>query len=312
MEVILQRRYRKTGRARPGGEGRRRLRPQFPAAQAAGRGGHRIEQEDRRAGAPGAPAQGSQAEERSRGSGKMLSGVRSPSAQKAGENDQLFGSVTAKDMAEALEKQNFTIDRRKIQLDEPIKQLGEHKVTVRLHRRRECRGHGPRGQRRVDCVLTSPGRLRSSPARPPASARRSPGVWREAGATIAVADLDARGRARGGRARWAAMPLASAWTSAARIRSGRRWRRFWRGRGRIDILVNNAGIAGRAAPLWEQTDEDWQHDHRRQPDGRLQLLPRRDPAHARPQVRPDRQHRLHRRQGGQSEHDRLLGDQGAQ
>jgi len=34
-------------------------------------------------------------------------------AQKAGESDQLFGSVTAKDIAEALEKQNFTIDRRK-------------------------------------------------------------------------------------------------------------------------------------------------------------------------------------------------------
>ena len=37
-------------------------------------------------------------------------------------------------MADALEQQNFTIDRRKIQLDEPIKQLGEYKVPVRLHR----------------------------------------------------------------------------------------------------------------------------------------------------------------------------------
>jgi large subunit ribosomal protein L9 len=66
--------------------------------------------------------------------GKILSAVTVIIAQKAGENDQLFGSVTAKDIAEALEKQNYTIDRRKIQLDEPIKQLGEHKVTVRLHR----------------------------------------------------------------------------------------------------------------------------------------------------------------------------------
>jgi large subunit ribosomal protein L9 len=48
--------------------------------------------------------------------------------------DQLFGSVTAKDIAEALEKQDFSIDRRKIQLQDPIKQLGEHKVSVRLHR----------------------------------------------------------------------------------------------------------------------------------------------------------------------------------
>ena len=64
----------------------------------------------------------------------MLAGVTVTIAQKAGENDQLFGSVTAKDVTDALEKKSFTIDRRKIQLDEPIKQLGEHKVTVRLYR----------------------------------------------------------------------------------------------------------------------------------------------------------------------------------
>jgi large subunit ribosomal protein L9 len=65
---------------------------------------------------------------------KLLGGTTVTISQKAGENDQLFGSVTAKDVAEALEKQNFTIDRRKIVLDEPIKQLGVHKVNVRLHR----------------------------------------------------------------------------------------------------------------------------------------------------------------------------------
>src|SRR5205807_9964247 len=65
---------------------------------------------------------------------KMMNGVSVTISQKAGENDQLFGSVTSKDVAEALEKKNFTVDRRKIQLDEPIKQLGEHKVSVRLHR----------------------------------------------------------------------------------------------------------------------------------------------------------------------------------
>jgi len=55
-------------------------------------------------------------------------------AGRPAKSDQLFGSVTAKDIAEALRSRNFTIDRRKIQLDEPIKQLGEHKITVRLHR----------------------------------------------------------------------------------------------------------------------------------------------------------------------------------
>jgi large subunit ribosomal protein L9 len=65
---------------------------------------------------------------------KLLNGVTVTIAQKAGENDQLFGSVTSKDVADALAQKNFTIDRRKVQLDEPIKQLGEFKVPVRLHR----------------------------------------------------------------------------------------------------------------------------------------------------------------------------------
>jgi large subunit ribosomal protein L9 len=66
--------------------------------------------------------------------GKMLGTVAITISQKAGENDQLFGSVTSKDIAEALEKQGYTIERRKIVLDEPIKILGEFKIPVRLHR----------------------------------------------------------------------------------------------------------------------------------------------------------------------------------
>ncbi|HUA17149.1 MAG TPA: 50S ribosomal protein L9 [Bryobacteraceae bacterium] len=66
--------------------------------------------------------------------GKMLENVSITIAQKAGENDQLFGSVTSKDIAETLEKQGYTIDRRKIVLEEPIKTLGDFKVPVRLHR----------------------------------------------------------------------------------------------------------------------------------------------------------------------------------
>jgi large subunit ribosomal protein L9 len=64
----------------------------------------------------------------------LMSGVTVTIAQKAGEMDQLFGSVTSKDIAEALEKQDYHIDRRKIQLAEPIRQLGDYKVSVRLHR----------------------------------------------------------------------------------------------------------------------------------------------------------------------------------
>ena len=66
--------------------------------------------------------------------GKMMAAVSVTIHQKAGENDQLFGSVTAKDVADALAAKNFTIDRRKIHLDEPIKQLGEFKVPLRLHK----------------------------------------------------------------------------------------------------------------------------------------------------------------------------------
>ena len=66
--------------------------------------------------------------------GKLISAVEITIAQKAGENDQLFGSVTAGDVATALEKQGYSIDRRKVQLDEPIKTLGDFKVTDRLHK----------------------------------------------------------------------------------------------------------------------------------------------------------------------------------
>jgi large subunit ribosomal protein L9 len=65
---------------------------------------------------------------------KLMTGVSVTINQKAGENDQLFGSVTSKDVADALAAKGFTIDRRKIQLDEPIKQLGEFKIPVKLHK----------------------------------------------------------------------------------------------------------------------------------------------------------------------------------
>ena len=65
---------------------------------------------------------------------KLLSAVVITVSRKAGEADQLFGSVTAADIADALAAQKYNIERRKIQLDEPIRTLGEHKVTIRLHR----------------------------------------------------------------------------------------------------------------------------------------------------------------------------------
>jgi large subunit ribosomal protein L9 len=54
--------------------------------------------------------------------------------RRSGEHDQLFGSVTSSDLAEGLAAQGFTVDRRKIHLDEPLKMLGEFKVPIRLFR----------------------------------------------------------------------------------------------------------------------------------------------------------------------------------
>jgi len=52
---------------------------------------------------------------------------------KAGEEDRLFGSVTAIDISEALKEKGLDIDKRKIILDEPIKRLGSHVVSIKLH-----------------------------------------------------------------------------------------------------------------------------------------------------------------------------------
>ena len=54
--------------------------------------------------------------------------------RKVGEHDHLFGSVTSGDIAHALEAKGFTIDRRKISLEDPLKTIGEYHVPVKLHR----------------------------------------------------------------------------------------------------------------------------------------------------------------------------------
>jgi len=52
---------------------------------------------------------------------------------RTGEGGRLFGSVTSGDIADALKKKNILIDKRKIELDEPIKSLGDYNIRVRLH-----------------------------------------------------------------------------------------------------------------------------------------------------------------------------------
>ena len=52
--------------------------------------------------------------------------------QRVGESERLYGSVTNAVIAQALEEQGFSVDRKQLELDEPIKQLGTYQVTVRL------------------------------------------------------------------------------------------------------------------------------------------------------------------------------------
>ena len=65
---------------------------------------------------------------------KKLESVELVFERKVGENDHLFGSVTSGDIAHQLEEKGYTIDRRKISLEEPLKSLGEFHVPIKLHR----------------------------------------------------------------------------------------------------------------------------------------------------------------------------------
>ncbi|HEY6443154.1 MAG TPA: 50S ribosomal protein L9 [Candidatus Acidoferrales bacterium] len=65
---------------------------------------------------------------------ELLAGVSLELTRKAGENDQLFGSVTSADISEALAAKGFNVEKRKIALADPIKVVGEFEIPVKLHR----------------------------------------------------------------------------------------------------------------------------------------------------------------------------------
>jgi large subunit ribosomal protein L9 len=65
---------------------------------------------------------------------ERLANVEIVIARKVGETAALYGSVTAADIAEALSAKGFDVDRRKLQLGEPIKKIGDLEVPVKLHR----------------------------------------------------------------------------------------------------------------------------------------------------------------------------------
>jgi large subunit ribosomal protein L9 len=65
---------------------------------------------------------------------ELLAGLSLEVTRKAGESDQLFGSVTSADVSEALAALGYTIDKRKIVLVDPIKAIGNFEIPVKLHR----------------------------------------------------------------------------------------------------------------------------------------------------------------------------------
>jgi large subunit ribosomal protein L9 len=133
MEVILREDVKKLGRAGElvkvkDGFGRNYLLPQGLAYEATPGNRKRIEAESKSRNAR-------QAQERAEAEAvaAKLGGLAITLTRKAGEGDRLFGSITSQDIADALAAKGHSIDKRKIELEHPIKTVGEHTVPVQLH-----------------------------------------------------------------------------------------------------------------------------------------------------------------------------------
>jgi len=134
MEVILKEDVMKLGSRGDvvkvaEGYGRNFLLPRKLAIEATS-GNKKVVEQMRAAGLRRSAKEKAQAEELS----KQFDGLSVSFQRRSGENDQLFGSVTSSDIAEALEKKGFTLDRRKIQIHEPLKSVGEFTIPVKLHK----------------------------------------------------------------------------------------------------------------------------------------------------------------------------------
>ncbi len=64
----------------------------------------------------------------------LLNGVSLAFKRKTGENDQMFGSVTSADISEGLAAQGFKIEKRQVQIADPLKALGEYAVAIKVFR----------------------------------------------------------------------------------------------------------------------------------------------------------------------------------
>ena len=134
MEVILKEDVMKLGSRGDvvkvaEGYGRNFLLPRKLAIEATS-GNKKVVEQMRSAALRRSAKEKAQAEELS----KQFDGLSVSFERRSGENDQLFGSVTSSDIAEALEKKGFNLDRRKIQIHEPLKTVGEFTIPVKLHK----------------------------------------------------------------------------------------------------------------------------------------------------------------------------------
>ncbi|HEU4882839.1 MAG TPA: 50S ribosomal protein L9 [Longimicrobium sp.] len=133
MQVILRDRIENLGEAgdvvdvKPG-YGRNYLIPKGLAYEASAANVRRMEAERAAQGRKEAETLGE-----ARTQAAALEGVSLTFNARAGQEGKLFGSITNGDIADKLAEQGITIDRRQIELDEPIKSLGVHSVPVRLH-----------------------------------------------------------------------------------------------------------------------------------------------------------------------------------
>jgi len=134
MEVILKEDVAKLGSRGDvvkvaEGYGRNFLLPRKLAIEASA-GNKKVIEQMRAASVRRSAKEKAQAEELS----KQFDGLSVSFQRRSGEHDQLFGSVTPGDIADALGKKGFNIDRRKIQVHEPLKTLGEFTIPVKLHK----------------------------------------------------------------------------------------------------------------------------------------------------------------------------------
>ena len=133
MQVILRGSMENLGAAgdvvnvKPG-YARNYLIPKGLAYEATAQNKRRIEAENARSAAKEAETL-SEAQQRA----KAIEGVSLTFTARAGQEGKLFGSITSADIAEKLAEQGITIDRRQIELEEPIKTLGVTSVAIRLH-----------------------------------------------------------------------------------------------------------------------------------------------------------------------------------